>query len=347
MSAGLSSELDPKLETLLSDQLKQRIGAALADKFPQRLINTLLEATHKFSAATHGDYPRWAQALAALPTITPVEVKATAEVQLCTSQPVALEKLEAPLRAFLPWRKGPFDLFGMLLDTEWRSDWKWDRIETAVAWRGSRVLDVGCGNGYFGWRMLGAGAEQVIGVDPTLLFCLQHLAIEHFAGADPRFHDRNWVLPLPLEDLPISGPHQDLDFDLTLSMGVLYHRRDPLTHLDSLYRTLRPGGTLLLETLVVARGPDLEPARHKQRYAQMRNVWAVPQVTTVLDWLKQSGFRSGECIDLSPTSCAEQRSTAWMRFDSLPAFLNPEDPALTREGWPAPLRAIYRAQRPD
>ncbi|MEM1432527.1 MAG: tRNA 5-methoxyuridine(34)/uridine 5-oxyacetic acid(34) synthase CmoB [Pseudomonadota bacterium] len=330
----------------MPEQLRQRLEGALGDHYPAPLRATLLAATARFSSAAHGDYARWAEALDTLPRITPVTIDTSMGVQLCASRPVALNPLMQALRQFRPWRKGPFDLFGLGLDTEWRSDWKWDRVAGAVNWTDAHVLDVGCGNGYFGWRMLGAGATQVIGIDPTLLFCMQHLAIDHFASGDPRCRERNWVLPLPLEALPADGTLESLEFDLTLSMGVLYHRRDPAEHLRSLYRTLRPGGTLLLETLVVATGPDLEPARHKQRYAQMRNVWIVPRAHTVLAWLAGAGFSSAACIDLSPTSVAEQHTTAWMRFDSLPTFLDAEDPTQTREGWPAPLRALFLAHRP-
>ena len=45
-----------------------------------------------------------------------------------------------------PWRSVPI-LFGTHIDTEWRSDWKWTRIEPHVAdLQGRRVLDVGCGS---------------------------------------------------------------------------------------------------------------------------------------------------------------------------------------------------------
>ena len=85
------------------------------------------------------------------------------------------------------------------------------------------ILDVGCGNGYFGWRVLGAGAASVIGVDPTLLFCMQHRAIQHYLR-----HPRHWVLPLGVEEL--GARHR---FNWVLSMGVLYHRKDPLSTFDS------------------------------------------------------------------------------------------------------------------
>ncbi len=60
----------------------------------------------------------------------------------------------------MPWRKGPFSLYGVNIDTEWRSDWKWDRVLPHLSpLKGRLVLDVGCGGGYHMWRMLGEGAD--------------------------------------------------------------------------------------------------------------------------------------------------------------------------------------------
>jgi tRNA (mo5U34)-methyltransferase len=145
--------------------------------------------------------------------------------------------------ALHPWRKGPFCIQGVHIDTEWRSDLKWDRLAGAIApLAGRLVLDVGCGNGYHGWRMLGAGARLVMGIDPTLLFVLQWMAINRYLGRNDLA-----VLPLGIEDLP-----DDLGgFDTVFSMGVLYHRRSPIDHLMDLHRLLRPGGELVLETLVL------------------------------------------------------------------------------------------------
>ena len=40
----------------------------------------------------------------------------------------------------------------------------------------------------------------------------------------------------------------------------------------------------------------------------------------------------------------EQRSTEWMRFDSLASALDPNDSGRTVEGWPAPERALLLAE---
>jgi tRNA (mo5U34)-methyltransferase len=305
-------------------------------------------ATHAFSErlrATrprlqHGDAVQWEAALAALPT------RSTATIVLdrpCVTVGSADELsvaerllLEQSLRRLHPWRKGPFTLFGIDIDSEWRSDWKWARLEKHIApLRGRCVLDVGCGNGYYAWRMLGAGARFVLGIDPSLRFLAQFAAVQRFVpDADAV------VLPIGGEDIPPGLAC----FDTAFSMGVIYHRRDPLEHLRELHGALKPGGELVLETLVVAgeRGHTLHPV---DRYAKMRNVWSIPTVDTALEWLDRSGFDNSRVVDITRTTIDEQRSTAWMRFESLAEFLDPGDPALTVEGYPAPTRAIVLARK--
>ncbi|TAN49445.1 MAG: tRNA 5-methoxyuridine(34)/uridine 5-oxyacetic acid(34) synthase CmoB [Methylococcaceae bacterium] len=245
--------------------------------------------------------------------------------------------IEQALRQLHPWRKGPYCLHGIHIDTEWRSDWKWQRLAPHIApLTGKLVLDVGCGNGYHCWRMLGAGARRVIGVDPTLLSVMQFQAIKHFAGDHPVD-----VLPLSFDAVP-----PDLNaFDSVFSMGVLYHLRSPIDHLLGLKGCLKAGGQLILETLIIDGGPGqiLVPA---DRYAKMRNVWFIPSPPTLQGWLQRCGFRHVRLIDVTPTRTAEQRSTDWMRFHSLADFLDPGDPSRTAEGLPAPTRAIFLAEKP-
>ncbi|MBP6682857.1 MAG: tRNA 5-methoxyuridine(34)/uridine 5-oxyacetic acid(34) synthase CmoB, partial [Halioglobus sp.] len=218
---------------------------------------------------------------------------------------------------------------------EWRSDWKWDRLAPAIDdLAGRRVLDVGCGSGYHCWRMLGAGAAEVIGIDPTPLFVLQYWALRKYLQ-----RDEVWVLPLGIEQLPAKLQA----FDSVFSMGVLYHRRSPLDHLLELRDCLRPGGQLVLETLVIEGGPgtSLVP---EGRYARMGNVWFLPACDTLLGWLRKLGFVDCRLVDVGATSTDEQRSTDWMRFQSLADFLDPADRSKTVEGYPAPRRAIVTAR---
>ena len=240
------------------------------------------------------------------------------------------------LKKFHPWRKGPFEVFGIDIDTEWRSDLKWDRLADHVhPLEGRTVLDIGCGNGYHGWRMRGMGAKLVVGIDPMPLYVAQFGVIARYLKSEPAF-----VLPLKVEDLPpgLSG------FDTVFSMGVLYHRRSPIDHLMQIKSLLRERGEMVLETLVAdgGEGYSLVPTG---RYAKMRNVWFIPSTATLLQWVQRCGFKEGRVIDVTQTTKEEQRATPWMQFESLSDFLDPVDPAKTIEGYPAPRRAIVLATK--
>lgn len=246
----------------------------------------------------------------------------------------ALATLLEQLKVFHPWRKGPYDVFGIHIDTEWRSDWKWDRLEKHISPLKNRmVLDVGCGNGYHCWRMLGAGAKMVVGVDPMLLNVIQFQVIRKLYGEAPVY-----VVPIGLEQIPV----ETRAFDTVFSMGVLYHRRSPIDHLMELKDCLLPGGELVLETLVID-GKEGEMLMPEGRYAKMRNVWFLPSCETLIGWMKRCGFVNCRVIDVNTTSVEEQRTTDWMQFYSLKEFLDPDNSALTCEGLPAPKRAIIVA----
>ncbi|PPV42420.1 tRNA 5-methoxyuridine(34)/uridine 5-oxyacetic acid(34) synthase CmoB [Ectopseudomonas oleovorans] len=288
-------------------------------------------------AIGHGDLARWYGAVQALPELPVSEVELLQRFAFggaCDDATRA--QLKTALQGLIPWRKGPFELFGVHIDTEWRSDWKWQRVAPHLDLVGKRILDVGCGNGYYMWRMLGAGADSVVGIDPNWLFLCQFLAMKRYLPDQPVWH-----LPLAFEELParLQG------FDTVFSMGVLYHRRSPIDHLLDLKDALVKGGELVLETLVV-EGDSEQVLVPEDRYAQMRNVWFLPSVPALERWLRRAGFEDVRCVDVSTTSVEEQRATEWMRFQSLPEFLDPADHSRTVEGLPAPTRAVLVARKP-
>jgi tRNA (mo5U34)-methyltransferase len=293
------------------------------------------------SRERYGDLARWLQTLDELPRIKADHLQLNgSRVGARTERPLD-EATKARLRETLmglhPWRKGPFDLFGVHIDTEWRSDWKWDRLQNNIdSLNGRRVLDVGCGSGYHCWRMLGDGAREVIGIDPTPLFVVQFWALQKYLQ-----QDKAWVLPMGIEQVP----PKLAAFDTVFSMGVLYHRRSPMDHLLELKDCLRPGGQLVLETLVIEGGPG-DTLLPEGRYARMGNVWFLPSCATLLGWLRKIGFTDPQLLDVTVTSVAEQRSTDWMRFHSLSDFLDPRDSSKSIEGYPAPRRAVVTANAP-
>lgn len=314
--------------------LRERLGTPL--------LAPLLAKIPRNPAAEikHGDFPRWLEALHALPELRPVSNDLEHELRIgeagqCSDQQRA--QMREVLMRLHPWRKGPIELFGLKIDTEWRSDWKWQRIVSHISsLHGRTVLDVGCGNAYHCWRMAGAGASLVLGIDPHLLYNLQYWALRNYLREPPV-----WMLPLALEELPDNMQA----FDTVFSMGVFYHRRSPFDHLLNLRQCLRAGGELVLETLVIdgENGMTLVP---EGRYARMNNVWFLPSCATLAAWLSKAGFTDVRLIDATATSLEEQRSTEWMTFESLPEALDPNNRTLTVEGHPAPVRATFVAQKP-
>ena len=312
---------------------------------------------------THGDFRRWRRLLREMPVYDdPAAESAALESPATESRPAVIKStaisfgdtvrigtadalseadradLEARLRAFIPWRKGPFQIHGILIDSEWRSDKKWLRLARHIQpLAGRTVLDIGCANGYFGFRMLEAGARLVLGLEPHPPYAAQFWAVKHFQPALPLY-----VLPAALEQLP---PEVEAAFDTVFSMGVIYHRPSPIDHLRKCRACLRPGGELVLETLYTdgEEGYSLMPVA---RYARINNVWFVPSIKTLLRWLQRCGFEEARVLDESVTTAAEQRRSDWMPFDSLESALQPDDPSRTVEGLPAPRRVIISARRP-
>jgi tRNA (mo5U34)-methyltransferase len=289
-----------------------------------------------FNEQHHGDFIRWSNALKLLPLIEKTVVDFSKSAIRVNGECSDSIKLQQALSLLKPWRKGPYQVADIYIDTEWRSDFKWDRVKPHLTCLNHRrILDVGCGNGYHGWRMLDENPTLVIGIDPSVLFNMQFQALQHYIR-DERF----FMLPIGIQNMP-----QNMQwFDTVFSMGVLYHRKSPFEHLLQLKGLLKPGGELCLETLVIEgeQGQVLVP---KSRYARMNNVWFLPSVAELIHWLDRLGFDNIRLVDKNKTSVDEQRSTEWMPFESLDQCLDKNNPDLTVEGYPAPLRAVILANR--
>jgi len=293
--------------------------------------------TQQFNPKRWGDIPKWMDALHALPNLEPEQIQLSSSQVGFTASGIDQNDARETLLKLHPWRKGPFNYGGIHIDTEWRSDYKWDRLIPHIEpLKGRTVLDVGCGSGYHCWRMAGEGAELAIGIDPSPLFVVQFLALQRTLKQKSA-----WVIPSGIEHLPAKLR----SFDTVFSMGVLYHRKSPIDHLMELREALKPGGQLVLETLVI-EGDENDVLVPPGRYAQMGNVWFLPSTKQLSVWLEKTKFSNIEVVDINQTSTDEQRTTDWMRFHSLSNYLCPENEQLTVEGHPRPLRAVITANAP-
>ncbi|MEM8843528.1 MAG: tRNA 5-methoxyuridine(34)/uridine 5-oxyacetic acid(34) synthase CmoB [Pseudomonadota bacterium] len=307
----------------------------------QKYIQPQLE--NVFLKPSHGHFPKWKASAESLSHLSTSEFDFSKSVlEIGNSIELSnelLDETEHFLKTLHPWRKGPFNFFGIYINSEWRCDMKWERIQAHIKdLSNKKVLDVGCGNGYYMLRMLGAGAKTVIGVDPTLIFVAQYYALTQCITPKVNAH----LLPFSFEDLN----EEVSDFDYVFSLGVLYHRRKPLEHLQRLFDFTKTGGTVFIETLVLDT-KEITELIPKDRYAGMRNIWSVPSPNQVCEWLEICGYKDIQVHNIQITSIQEQRATSWMQNHSLANFLEDTNQNKTIEGHPAPTRAIISAHKPS
>lgn len=239
--------------------------------------------------------------------------------------------LEELARNLLPWRIGPYQIGNFTIDAEWKSFEKWRRIKPLLGDLTNKVVgDVGCNNGYFLFLMGQFHPKLVVGFDPVERYWLQFTYLQTLINAP-----RTAFVPTGLSSL--SGFPEF--FDVVTCMGVLYHQRDPFTACKHLHSCIKPGGTVILESLVINEsGSSLLIPR--ERYAKMRNAWIIPTPEALETLMKRAGFSSTELHTFGALSTDEQRSTEWAPFESLADFLDPADPSKTIEGHPAPYTAL-------
>ncbi len=262
------------------------------------------------------------------------------EVTIGTSSDLTsdeLEKLRRCIELLIPWRKGPYRLFGEEIDSEWRSNRKWDRIAPYLdPLEGRQVADIGCSSGYYMFRASAQNPRFILGIDPSEKFFYCFELMQRFLQ-NPRLQYEM----LGVEHMPMFQK----TFDVVFCLGILYHHRSPLDLLRGILQSMKPGAQLIVESQAI---PGSEPVAlcPPGRYAKARNVHFVPTAACLESWLQSSGFREIEVISSVEVGFDEQRTTRLMPFESLKDFLDPSDSRKTIEGYPAPLRVALRARAP-
>jgi len=242
------------------------------------------------------------------------------------------EKIENFAKMLRPWRKGPFQIFDTFIDSEWNSSIKYNLLKPYFDLKDKKVADIGCNNGYYMFKMLEEEPKKIIGFDPSPLCKTQFDFINHYIKSNIEYE------LLGIEHLE----HYGDKFDVIFCLGVLYHRSDPINSLKSLKKGLEKDGILYLDTFMIDGEEEVALTPNKT-YSKIPNIYFIPTVSALKNWCLRAGFREFEVLEIKKTKLNEQRKTDWILGDSLGDFLNPENPEVTIEGYPAPKRVYIKA----
>ena len=287
----------------------------------------------------HGNLEKWKNILHLLPESNACHVDFSGSHIVLGDKASLAEQDKKKLQDLLlnlnPWRKGPFNICDINVDSEWRSDYKWERLKDFIPnIAGKRVADLGCSNGYYGYKLLGLDPELVVGMDKTALFIFQFLATKHFAKQIQKL----LILPCSVEEFD----SKNMDFNLILSMGVLYHVKNIPCHLDAVKKLIKKNGYLVLETIISSSEKNIN-IEQGTTYAGMKNIGTIFSKANLINLLNASGFKNIELVNESFTSTNEQRTTRWMQGKSFKDFTLPN--GRTIEGFPPVCRVIFVAQK--
>ncbi len=228
-----------------------------------------------------------------------------------------------------PWRKGPFKINDIFIDSEWKSYIKWNAIKRHLNLENKDILDVGGNNGYYALRMLEMNPKSIEIFDPGVLFNIQFEFINKFIKSNISYK------LLGVEHIS-SYPKK---FDIIFCMGVLYHRKNPIKMLKELKQGLKEKGEVILDTLIIEGNSEIALA--PLRYAKMKNIYFIPTLKTLYNWIEKAKFKNVEFIGKKYTTTNEQRKTEWIEGESLENFLNKNE-TKTIEGYEPPLRVYLK-----
>ena len=99
---------------------------------------------------------------------------------------------------------------------------------------GSRVCEIGAGQGRIITMLMEAGASYAIAIEPSDAFKVLRDNVRQFGAKVECKHITGDRIPL------------GLDLDYILSLGVLHHVRDPVPIVRAAREALRPGGRMLV-----------------------------------------------------------------------------------------------------
>ncbi|MCL4154410.1 UNVERIFIED_CONTAM: hypothetical protein GTU68_039767, partial [Idotea baltica] len=155
----------------------------------------------------------------------------------------------------------------VFLDSEWRAYLKWNQIKSKIgSLEGQNVLDIGCANGYYMFRMLHDNPRFVLGVDPSDRSWFQFMLMQNFIQSKK----------LQFEMFGVENVHLFPEFfDTVFCMGIIYHQRSPIDMLLQVKKSIRKDGLLVLKSMALP-GDDEYALCVSDRYSKMHNVYYIP-----------------------------------------------------------------------
>jgi tRNA (mo5U34)-methyltransferase len=279
---------------------------------------------------------RYWETILALPNPSEIQIKLGDTVEILTTglSPEEEQHIYDSAKLMHPWRKGPFQISKTFIDSEWKSNLKYDLLRPHFNLKDKIVGDIGCNNGYYLFKMMEDEPKRLVGFDPSGVTYCQFKFLDHFIQSDITYE------LLGVEHVEF----YEHKFDVLFCLGVLYHRADPIGMLKSLFKGLNEGGELILDTFMIDGEEDvcLTP---RDRYSKMRNIYFIPTVPALKNWCYRAGFDEIEVLDIVKTEPSEQRRTEWINTQSLDDFLDKNDQNKTVEGYPAPKRVYIKAKK--
>lgn len=244
----------------------------------------------------------------------------------------AKDEILAIAKELKPWRKGPFKIDDLFIDTEWQSFIKFNILKPFMNEISQKcIADIGCNNGYYMFKMLEFNPVKLIGFDPSIKYRLQFEFINALAKT-----------PIEYELLGVQNlPNYVLKFDVIFCLGVIYHRSDPIKMLKDLKAGLNKNGVVFLDTIYIEDEREIALVPNKT-YSKIPNIYFIPSISTLKNWCERAGFKEFEVLATKKTDENEQRKTEWIDSFSLENFLDPKDKNLTIEGYEAPKRVYVR-----
>lgn len=160
---------------------------------------------------------------------------------------------------------------------------------------GKSVLDIGAWDGFFAFEAERRGASRVLATDH---FCWSGPGWGTKAGFDLAARIKNSSVESMDIDVPDISPDRIGTFDVVLSLGVIYHLRDPIGHIEQIGRLSTD--QVIVETLLdtsFALKPRFLLVKGNRDCADSRDStnFLAPNVRAMRSLLAMVGFLRVEC----------------------------------------------------